>query len=329
MAITQVPFGEAASLFRLSNANGLCARISNFGGIVVGIDVPDRDGRMADVCLGFDTLAPYETVSPYFGALIGRYANRIANARFKLDGQHVTLAANDGVNHLHGGSPGFDRALWQAHIDGDWLLLDYTSADGEQGFPGELRVRAAYSFNDDNELVLLLSATCDRPTPVNLTSHAYFNLAGEGDVLDHVLMIDADAYLPLNAQRIPTGQFAPVAGSIYDFRTARVIGQGGYDHNFVLNAARGPAARVLDPHSGRMLEVWTDAPGLQFYSANFLDGTLSGKGRRYRRHSGLCLEPQRFPDSPNQPHFPDTILRPGAVYQTEMRYRFSVYAISG
>jgi len=348
--ITQAPFGhtadgEAITQFTLTNADGMVARIIDFGGIITELHAPDREGRLADVVLGFDRLEPYETESPYFGALIGRYGNRIAQGRFTLDGQAFTLPVNNGSNHLHGGAPGFDRVKWSASIEGDSLQLAYASRDGEQGYPGNLAVTVVYALTDDNELVVRFHAVTDAATPVNLTQHSYFNLAGGGDILGHVLAIDADAFVAIDEESIPTGALAPVEGTPFDFRTPRPIGSRigeddtqlrngqGYDHCFALNKPQGKtmtrAARVLEPVSGRVLELFTEEPGVQFYSGNFLDGSLAGKGQAYAHRSGFCLEPQHFPDSPNQPHFPNVILRPGEVYQTESRFRFSVDSSAG
>jgi aldose 1-epimerase len=342
--ITQAPFGqlpggETITQFTLANANGLVAKIIDFGGIITELHAPDRDGGFADVVLGFDALEPYLGEHPYFGALIGRFGNRIAHGRFTLDGRDVVLPANDGANHLHGGPGGFHKVKWQASVEGDCLQLTYRSPDGEQGYPGNLDATVSYQLNDDNELVVRFRAVSDKATPVNLTQHSYFNLASEGDILDHLLTIDADAFVAIDAASIPLGTLAPVTGTPFDFRTPRPIGERvgqpdkqlrhgqGYDHNFVLNKPEGKALRraahVLDPRSGRVLELFTEEPGVQFYSGNFLDGSLSGKGRSYGHRSGFCLEPQHFPDSPNQPRFPNTILRPGQVYQTESRFRFS------
>jgi len=347
--IQQAPFaqlagGEQVSVFTLTNAAGMTVRILDFGGIITEIHVPDRHGVFADVALGFDTLEPYRGDSPYFGALIGRYGNRIAAGRFTLDGQQYALPVNNGKNHLHGGVPGFDRVLWNARIDGDALVLAYRSMDGEQGYPGTLDATVRYSLDDDNEIVVRFHAVSDRATPVNLTQHSYFNLAGIGnafgDILGHELVLDADAIVAIDADLIPTGELAPVAGTPFDFRSPRPIGArigepgaqlahgGGYDHCFVLNKGGGStltrAARVREPGSGRVLELFTREPGVQFYSGNFLDGSLRGKGQVYAWRSGFCLEPQHFPDSPNQPGFPNTILRPGETYETESRFRFSV-----
>lgn len=348
----QLPDGRAVSVFTLTNKSGMTVRILDFGGIITEIHVPDRQGDFADVALGFDTLEPYLGDSPYFGALIGRYGNRIAGGRFTLDGASYELPVNNGKNHLHGGTPGFDRVLWDARIEGGELVLGYRSADGEQGYPGTLEATVRYSLSDDNEIVVRFHAVADRATPVNLTQHSYFNLAGIGagfgDILGHELMLDADAFVAINADLIPFGSLAPVAGTPFDFRSPRPIGAaigepdeqlahgGGYDHCFALNKPQpGPqaqpdaasmtrAARVREPASGRVLELFTQEPGVQFYSGNFLDGSLRGKGQAYAYRSGFCLEPQHFPDSPNQPGFPNTILRPGETYETQSRFRFSV-----
>jgi len=341
--ITQAPFGQspdgaAVTQFTLTNAHGMVARIIDFGGVITELHAPDREGRLADVVLGFDTIGPYCSDSPYFGALIGRYGNRIAKGRFTLDGVQVQLPVNNGSNHLHGGAGGFDRVLWQAKIDGDSLRLAYRSVDGDMGYPGNLDVTVIYTLTDANELVVRFHAVTDKATPVNLTQHSYFNLAGDGDILGHHLTIDADRFVAIDSESIPTGELAPVAGTPFDFRQPHPIGErlgqsdeqlrhgSGYDHNFVLNKPQGSAltraARVSEPVSGRVLELWTQEPGVQFYSGNFLDGSLAGKGRHYGHRSGLCLEPQHFPDSPNQPQFPNVILRPGEVYATESRFRF-------
>lgn len=345
--ILQAPFGtlpdgRAVSVFTLVNKAGMTVRILDFGGIITEIHVPDRHGEFADVALGFETLEPYRGDSPYFGALIGRYGNRIAGGRFTLDGHGYELPVNNGKNHLHGGAPGFDRVPWDARIEGGELVLAYRSADGEQGYPGTLDATVRYSLSEDNEIVVRFCAVTDRATPVNLTQHSYFNLAGRGDILAHELTLDADAFVAIDADLIPTGSLAPVAGTPFDFRSPRPIGAaidetdeqlgygGGYDHCFVLNKpapqAMTRAARVREPVSGRVLELWTQEPGVQFYSGNFLDGSLQGKGATYAWRSGFCLEPQHFPDSPNQPGFPNTILRPGETYATESRFRFSVEA---
>ena len=347
-SITSAPFGflpdgRAATSYTLTNCNGLIATISDFGGIITQLQAPDRDGRLADVVLGYDSVEPYLDDGTYFGALIGRYGNRVREGRLMLDGQPVELPVNNGVNHLHGGVDGFHRVLWKAlpFQEGDSVGLTLTrrSVDGEMGYPGNLDVTVVYEFNSSNELVVTFHAVTDKPTPVNLTQHSYFNLAGEGDILDHELTIVADGFTPVDATLIPTGVIAPVAGTPFDFTAPRSIGQrigeddqqlrhgAGYDHNFVLrknDGERSLAARLRHPLSGRVLELHTQEPGVQFYSGNFLDGSLSGKGRTYAFRSGLCLEPQHFPDSPNQPGFPNTILRPGGQYATVSAFKFSV-----
>ncbi|NHZ82167.1 galactose-1-epimerase [Massilia sp. CCM 8695] len=343
-AFGHLPDGRAATLTTLTNPNGLLVSITDFGGIITEIHAPDRNGVLADITLGFDSVTPYVEESPYFGALIGRYGNRLRDGRFTLDGQVVQLPVNDGAHHLHGGALGYHRVLWRAipFQEGEsvGVTLIYRSPDGEQGYPGTLDVTVVYELTAADELVVAFDAVTDKATPVNLTQHAYFNLAGGGDILGHVLRIDADAITPIDSTLIPTGELAPVAGSAFDFRTPHAIGErigadeeqlrhgSGYDHNFVLNqpAPRTMtlAARVHEPVSGRVLELFTEEPGVQFYSGNFLDGTLSGKGRTYGFRCGFCLEPQHFPDSPNQRTFPNTILRPGEEYATVSKYKFSV-----
>lgn len=340
--------GETAELYTLRNAHGMEAKVTNYGGVIVSLTAPDRNGTLRDVVLGFPTLAPYESESPYFGALIGRYGNRIAGGRFTLDGRTYTLARNNGPNSLHGGEKGFDKRLWDAQPfrtdTSQGLVLTRTSPAGEEGYPGTLRVRVTYTLSDHDELGFEYEATTDAPTPVNLTQHSYFNLAGDGagDILGHVVTIDADAYTPVDSTLIPTGEIRRVEGTPFDFRSPHAIGERvgsddpqlrfgkGYDHNFVLNRkdrASGDlerAATVYEPGSGRVMEVWTTEPGLQFYSGNFLDGTLTGKnGVVYRHRYGFAMETQHFPDSPNQPGFPSTILRPGERYHSRTVYRFS------
>ena len=349
--ISQAPFGtlpdgRQVTQFTLANDNGMVVRILDFGGIITQIHVPDRHGVFGDVALGFDTIEPYLADSPYFGALIGRYGNRIARGRFTLDGKTYQLPVNNGQNHLHGGTPGYDRVLWDAGIDGDALVLRYRSPDGEQGYPGNLDVTATYHLTNRNEIVVRFHAVTDQATPVNLTQHSYFNLRGVGaqgkpggDVLGHVLMIDADRYVPVDPGAIPLGALAPVAGTPFDFRAPHAIGEridqadvqlkngGGYDHCLVLNSQDGSLSRAVhafEPASGRVLELFTQEPGVQFYSGNFLDGSLHGKGQSYGYRGGFCIEPQHYPDSPNQPAYPSTILRPGEVYASESRFRFSV-----
>jgi aldose 1-epimerase len=325
--IQSAPFGHAPdgsplSLFTLTNAQGMQVRITNYGGTVTHILAPDRDGRMANITLGFDTAAEYFGRSPYFGALIGRCGNRIAQGRFTLDGVAHQLSTNDGPHHLHGGAQGFDKVVWGAEVRDHALVLRYRSADGEQGYPGNLDVQATYTLGDDGALTVDLQASTDRATPVNLTHHAYFNLAGGGTIDEHELWIDAPRYTPVDEGLIPTGELAPVAGTPFDFTQPRRIGGAVYDHNFALAPADGMhcAARVREPRSGRQLEVLTHAPGVQFYSGNFLDGSLG-----FPQRGGFCLEPQHFPDAANKPHFPSVILRPGQVYRHTLAFRFSRY----
>ena len=342
--VTRTSFGSVAGqpveLFTLRNANGIELKATNYGGIITSIVTPDRDGKPGDIVLGFDTLDGYLKDSPYFGALVGRYGNRIAKGRFTLDGKTYTLAVNNGPNHLHGGIKGFDKVIWKAEpLSGKTgIVFSRRSPDGEEGYPGNLDVRVTYELTDRNELVITYHATTDKATPVNLTNHSYFNLAGGGDVLGHQLMIAADRYTPVDSTLIPTGTLAPVEGTPFDFRQPTAIGArieqpneqlkngGGYDHNWVLNrsgSGRQLAARVVEPKSGRTLEVSTTEPGVQFYSGNFLDGTITGKGgQAYQRRSGMCLETQHYPDSPNQPAFPSTILRPGASYDSQTVFTF-------
>lgn len=346
MSIERAAFGSAGGTaidrYTLTNAHGLAAEIMTYGGTLLALRTPDRSGRLGDIVLGFDTLDGYLGAHPYFGALIGRYGNRIAGGRFVLDGATYTLAQNDGPNNLHGGPHGFDRVAWHAepHTHGaePSLALQYTSRDGDQGFPGTLSATVVYTLTDANELRIDYHATTDQPTVVNLTNHAYFNLAGAGDILGHTLELAAARFVPINPNLIPTGALQPVRGTPMDFRTPTPIGArigaddaqlhaaGGYDHTWVLDAGGlAFAARVAEPGSGRVLEVYTTQPGVQFYSGNFLDGTLVGKrAQRYARHAGLCLETQHFPDSPNQPAFPSTQLRPGQIYRETTLLRFGV-----
>jgi aldose 1-epimerase len=336
-------------LYRLTNKNGVEAAITNYGGAIVSLKVPDRHGTLEDVVLGYDSVEGYVADKVYFGAIVGRYGNRIARAQFTLDGKTYTLAKNNGENTLHGGIKGFNKAVWSAKEisakDGQALELTYLSKDGEEGFPGNLQVRVVYTLTDANELKIEYSATTDKKTVVNLTNHAYFNLLGvglgSGDVLGHVLMIEADKFTPVDATLIPTGELRSVEGTPFDFRKPTKIGEridsndeqiklgGGYDHNFVLRRKAGDpislAARVVEPASGRILDVWTTEPGVQLYTGNFLDGSVHGKGEvAYPKRSAFCLETQHFPDSPNQPKFPSTELKPGERYQTTTIYKFSV-----
>src|SRR5438876_2119801 len=340
--------GEAVSVFTLKNAHGMALRVTDYGGIILTHLVPDKNGRLDDVVLGYDSLTGYLRSSPYFGALIGRYGNRIAHGRFTLDGKTYTLATNNGPNHLHGGLRGFDKVVWDVapfeHPDSVGLVLRYTSPNDEEGYPGTLRTTVTYTLTSANELVFDYSATTDRATPVNLTQHSYFNLAGDGkgDFLGHVVTLNADGFTPVDSTLIPTGELKSVAGTPFDFRTPTPIGARieqhdqqlrygpGYDHNFVLNkggTAREPtlAARVYEPTSGRVMEISTTEPGLQVDSGNFLVGTLRGKlGGVYRHRYGFAMETQHFPDSPNKPAFPSTILRPGEQYRSRTVYRFTV-----
>ena len=321
--------GVAIEQFLLTNRQGIELRAISYGGIITSILTPDCDGAFADIVLGFDSLDAYLSPHPYFGAIIGRYANRIANARFSLGGVEHHLAANDGRHHLHGGVTGFDRVVWQASPDpeGNAIAFEYESPDGEEGYAGTLQVRVDYRLTDDNELIVAYRAITDKLTHVNLTQHSYFNLAGEGsgEVLDHELAIDADRYIPVDAELIPLGGIASVADTPFDFRTARAIG-GAYDHTFVLNnhsAQVRHVARVLEPTSRRTLDVATSEPGLQFYAGNSLDGRLVGKsGRAYAQHGGFCLETQHYPDSPNHPEFPTTLLKPGGIYESTTIFTF-------
>ncbi|UCH63514.1 MAG: galactose mutarotase [Fidelibacterota bacterium] len=333
-------------LYTLKNANGCEVRIADYGGIVVSLTVPDRTGKPSDVVLGFSTLDEYLKGHPYFGAIIGRYGNRIAKGRFALDGVAYTLAANNDENHLHGGLKGFDKAVWQAEIiegkEGQSLALSYLSKDGEEGYPGNLSVKVVYTLTEDNELKIDYEAKTDQPTVVNLTNHSYFNLAGEGtgDILGHEMLLNADHFLPVDAGLIPTGELRSVRGTPFNFTESTAIGAridsddeqlrlgGGYDHCFVLNQGGDQltlAARVHEPTSGRIMEVYTDQPGVQLYTGNFLDGSNVGKGSAaYGHRSGFCLETQHFPDSPNRADFPSTVLRPGETYSSCTIYRFSV-----
>lgn len=342
------PDGAAVTLYTLTNANGLEAGIITYGGIIVSLKTPDRTGAMADIVLGFDTLDGYLKGHPYFGAIVGRYGNRIANGQFVLDGKTYPLAKNNGPNALHGGLKGFDKAVWKARIveaAGDRALeLTHVSPDGDEGYPGKLSVTVTYTLTAHDELRIAYRATTDKPTVVNLTNHTYFNLAGPAgaDILQHQVMLDADRFTPVSDTLIPTGELRPVQGTPFDFRTATAIGARingtdeqlrfgkGYDHNFVLDHRSDPqhlAARVTDPSSGRVLEMRTSEPGVQFYTGNFLDGTLKGKGgKTYGQRAGFCLETQHYPDSPNQPKFPSAVLRPGARYDTTTVYRFTTDA---
>jgi aldose 1-epimerase len=347
----KLPDGRAVTLYTLSNGR-IEAGIMNYGGTLVFLRTPDRQGNLGDVVLGFDSLEGYLREHPYIGALVGRYGNRIANGRFNLEGKTYTLARNNGPNHLHGGVKGFDKQFWEARAvpggapagaksaakqEASALELRYVSKDGEEGYPGTLTVTVIYSL-EDNGLKISYSAVTDRTTVVNLTNHAYFNLGTGSDIREHQLTMKASRFTPVDAGLIPTGELKPVAGTPFDFRTPMSIGAriqaadpqialgGGYDHNFVLDSQDGSlalAAVVTEPKSGRVMEVWTQEPGVQFYTGNFLDGSVKGKGgRAYGRHAAFCLETQHFPDSPNRASFPSTVLKPGGRYSTTTVYRF-------
>jgi aldose 1-epimerase len=339
-----MPDGTAVDEFTLTNRNGLEIKAITYGAIIRSLRVPDRTGTRADIVHGFDSLDGYLAGHPYFGAVIGRYGNRIGGARFPLDGKTYELAANNGPNHLHGGVRGFDKYVWRAERlpPRNGIVFTRTSPDGEEGYPGTLQVQVTYTLSDANELAIEYEATTDRATPINLTNHSYFNLGGHdsGDILRHEVTIHADRFTPVDGTLIPTGAIAPVQGTPFDFRRPTAVGARindpheqlqhgrGYDHNFVLDR-RGnglqPAARVMDPKSGRTLEVATTEPGVQFYTGNFLDGSVKGKGGAvYDHRTALCLETQHFPDSPNKPQFPSTILRPGERYRSRTVFTFGV-----
>jgi aldose 1-epimerase len=343
-AFGTVPEGPV-DLYTMTNSRGMEVRAMNYGGIIVSLRVPDKKGVLADVVLGFDTLDGYLNNKPYFGAIIGRYANRIAKGRFVLDGVEYRLARNNDMNSLHGGLKGFDKVVWHGeqfeNNHGSGVVFTYTSKDGEEGYPGNLKATVTYTLTDQNELQIEYEATPDKATPVNLTNHSYFNLAGEGngDILQHELMLDADRFTLVDSTLIPTGELQSVASTPFDFTKPTAIGARidadneqlaiahGYDHNFVLNRKSSRlelACRVHEPQTGRVLEVYTTEPGIQFYTGNFLDGTITGKnGHAYKKHAALCLETQHFPDSPNHSHFPSTILKPELIYHSRTAYKFS------
>lgn len=350
MILTQASFGKTAdgqeiTAYTLTNA-GITAKVIDYGAILTELHVPDAKGNVADVVLGFDNVKQYETESPYFGATTGRVANRIAKGKFTLDGKEYTLATNNAPNHLHGGIVGFNKKIWKAEtlktIEGPAVKFSYTSPDGEEGYPGNLAVEVTYTLTKDAELRVDYKATTDKATPINLTHHTYFNLAGQGNgtILNHELELTADHYTPVDATLIPTGNIAKVEGTVFDFRRPAPIGgrihllkgdaatkdPGGYDLNYVLNNQTGNvalAAKLHDPSTGRIMEIWTDEPGIQFYTGNFLDGSLTGKeGKVYQKHFGLCLETQHYPDSINQPKFPSTVLKPGETYTQTCVHKF-------
>ncbi len=342
MSITKEVFGTVDSkevyLYTLKNSSGFTIKITNYGGIVTSILAADNSGKFDNVVLGYDSLSGYLKDTPYFGAIVGRYANRIARGKFVLNGEEYTLAVNNGPNHLHGGLKGFDKVVWDAEEiqqeNEASLKLHYLSKDGEEGYPGNLDVTMIYTISNDNELKIEYSAKTDKPTPINLSHHSYFNLAGTSgrDIMDQTLFIDADKYTVVDETLIPTGELRDVSGAM-DFRKPMTVGSrindvpGGYDHNYVLNNKEkfAKVAELFDSISGRTMEVYTDEPGMQFYSGNFLDGSITGcNGVVYRKHFGLCLETQHFPDSPNHPEFPNTILRPGEEYRQKTVYKFGV-----
>ena len=333
--------GTSVSLYTLTNAKGMEAKIATYGGAIVSLKTPDRTGKMGDVVLGYDNLAGYTGGKAFFGALVGRYANRIAKGQFSIDGKTYNVPKNDGANALHGGIHGFDKHVWTGReLPGGALELKYVSKDGEEGYPGTLSVTVTYTLTDDNRLRIRYQASTDKPTVLNLSNHSYFNLKGDGDILGHLVTLNADRYTPVDAGLIPTGELRPVEGTPFDFRRARTpgerIGQAdeqlkigkGYDHNWILNrtgTGLSLAARVEENGvSGRIMEIYTDQPAVQFYTSNFLDGTEKGKGGKvYGLRSGFCFETQHYPDSPNHPAFPSTVLRPGEKYDTTTEFRFS------
>ncbi|GAB2792435.1 galactose mutarotase [Rhabdobacter roseus] len=347
--IVKTPFGkledgQTADLYTLTNSNGMTVKITNYGGIITHLTAPDREDNYEDVVLGFDSLADYLKGHPFFGALVGRYGNRIGQARFTLDGKSYSLAANNGPNSLHGGKKGFDKALWNAEeIRADTtvgLRLTHVSPDMDEGFPGTLNVEVVYTLQNDNSLRIDYKATTDKPTIVNLTNHSYFNLTGlKRDILAHELMLQADSIVPVNTRLIPTGKLMAVEGTPFDFTKPTPIGQridqtdheqikngGGYDHCWAINRADQALLRfatVREPQSGRIMEVYTSEPGVQFYTGNFLDGSLSGKGATYSKRFGFCLETQHYPDSPNQRQFPSVVLRPDETYTSSTMFKFS------
>ncbi len=346
-ASTQVRDFDSIKLYTLENESGMTVRVTNYGAIITSIIVPDRNGKRADVALGYDRVEDYINAvdKPYFGAVVGRYGNRIAKGEFTLDGETYSLLQNNGENHLHGGAIGFDKVVWAVdeYVEGKSLTLSYLAKDKEEGYPGNLELIIVYTLADDNSLVVDYHATTDKATPINVTQHTYFNLKGEGQgtILDHKLMLNAKTFTPVDESLIPTGEMPAVAGTPFDFTTAKAIGRDidqqneqlvfglGYDHNWILNkdgkeGELSLAAQVHEPSSGRVMEIYTTEPGIQFYCGNFLDGRLRGKsGKPYVHRGGFCLETQHFPDSPNQPNFPSTILKPGETYESKTVFKFS------
>ena len=346
-ALAQVKDFDSIKLYTLKNESGMTVRVTNYGAIVTSIIVPDRNGKQADVALGYDRVEDYINAvdKPYFGAVVGRYGNRIAKGEFTLDDETYSLLKNNGENHLHGGAIGFDKVVWTVdeYVEGQALTLSYLAKDKEEGYPGNLQLKITYTLTDDNSLVVDYHATTDKATPVNVTQHTYFNLKGEGQgtILDHKLMLNAKKFTPVDESLIPTGEMPTVAGTPFDFTTPKAIGRDigqqneqlvfglGYDHNWILDTdgkegELSLAAQVHEPSSGRVMEIYTTEPGIQFYCGNFLDGRLKGKsGKPYVHRGGFCLETQHFPDSPNQPNFPSTILKPGETYDSKTVFKFS------
>jgi len=340
----KTPDGTEVDQYTLADAKGLRVKIITYGAMITSVEVPDRDGKPANVTLHRDSLKDYLAGHPFFGCAVGRYANRIAKGKFTLDGHEYTLATNNGPNHLHGGNKGFDKYVWKAEpVEGDGFVgvkFSHVSPDGDEGYPGELKATVIYTLSNDNELKMDYTATTDKPTVVNLTNHAYWNLAapggypGSGDVLGHELTLNADRYLPVDAGLIPLGELKPVKGTPMDFTQPKTIGsrieqiEGGYDHCYVLNKKEGEklslAARVVEPKSGRTMEIYTTQPAIQLYTGNFLDGTVTGGGVAYQKHFALCLETEHYPDSPNRPEYPSTVLRPGETYHEVTVHKFSV-----
>ncbi|MCP4777364.1 MAG: galactose mutarotase [Planctomycetaceae bacterium] len=346
-ASAQVEDFDSIKLFTLKNENGMTVKVTNYGAIITSIVVPDRDGKMADVALGYNRVEDYINAvdKPYFGAVVGRYGNRIANGEFTLNGETYSLLKNNGANHLHGGAVGFDKVVWDADFDPskNTVSLAYVAKDREEGYPGNLQLKVSYTLTNNNAIVVNYHATTDKPTPINVTQHTYFNLKGEGQgtILDHELMLNAKKFTPVDESLIPTGKMPRVMGTPFDFTTAKAIGRDigqeneqlrfglGYDHNWILDKGGKKdeltlAARVHEPSSGRVMEIHTTEPGIQFYCGNFLDGRLKGKsGKSYIHRGGFCLETQHFPDSPNQPNFPSAILKPSEVFQSQTVFKFS------